>query len=138
MAGFYLPAFRKGSDFIIRKLTFHGKELAVTCQQLPAPVHKILQCRKSSAAVLAERLLRLAVFGTAVNDIDILQSELQHALVQKPGLLAITVEQGEMFVRTHDGQGNARQPPTGTDIQQMRCGDPRQDAQRSEEHTSEL
>src|SRR5690554_7322536 len=113
MAGFYLPAFRKGSHFIIRIQTFHGKELAVIRQQAATPANQVLQRGKGATADLAERLFRLAVFGPAVDDVNVGQAQFQHTLVEEPGFLAIAVEQGKALVREHNGQ-------------------------KSEEHTSEL
>src|SRR5690554_7984030 len=108
MAGFYLPADRKGSHLIIRKLAFHGKELAAVCQQLLAPAHQVPEGGERTAADLAIGLLRPAVFSTAVDNLHVGEAEFQYALVQKAGFLAVAVQQGKTLVRKHDGQGDRK------------------------------
>jgi hypothetical protein len=72
VAGFYLPASREGSHFIIRKLAFHGKELALICQQIATPVHQVLQSGKGAAADLGKGFRGAAIFRPTVNHLNII------------------------------------------------------------------
>ncbi len=133
LVGPYPPTRRQCGYLIIRKLAFHGKELAIISQQLPTPVHQVGEGGKGPAADLAERLVGVAGLGAAMDDLDVGESQFQHALGEEAGFLAVAVKQGKAGAGQCDRQRNTGQTTTGADIQQVTSGHPGQDTQAVEQ-----
>src|SRR5690554_159275 len=133
MRGGSRPTRWKGSHLIIRILAFHGKEAAIVRQQVATPGHQVIQGGKRTAADLAIWLFRLAVFGTAMDNIHVFEAQLQYTLIQKAGFLAVAVQQGEARFRHHNSQRSSRQATAGTHIEKMFRGYPRQNTEAVEQ-----